>query len=215
MLMEAAGALKMMTVAPEVCNPEVIELLKQYGVVISAGHSDATFEQGMNGFSQGITAATHLFNAMSSFHHRDTGLPGAVFKSEKAFASIIADGIHVSYEALEISKKLMGERLFLITDAVEESQGVYIHIKDKDRFALPDGTLSGSMLTMLDAVKNCVRYAGITLEEALRMATLYPAKVINRADDLGIIAPGYAADLLVFDKDFSVKYVFSKGKLCK
>jgi N-acetylglucosamine-6-phosphate deacetylase len=109
---------------------------------------------------------------MSSFHHRNTGLPGAIFLSKNVFASIIADGIHVDFNTLAISKKLMNERLFLITDAVEEvKEGAYVHVKQKDRFTLPDGTLSGSCLTLLQAVKNCVEKVGIPLEEALRMAS--------------------------------------------
>ncbi|WP_207534817.1 N-acetylglucosamine-6-phosphate deacetylase [Desertivirga arenae] len=214
LLENSGGVVKMMTVAPEICPVEFIETLKKNDVVISAGHSNATFEQGNLGFSQGIKAATHLFNAMSPFNHRETGLPGAIFKSERVSSSIVADGIHVSFNALEMSKKIMGERLFLITDAVEESAGVYPHIRDKDRFIMPDGTLSGSSLTMMKAVANCVHQAGIPLEEALRMATLYPARVIG-ADNLGRITEGADADLVVFNQEFQIKAVFSKGKQVK
>jgi N-acetylglucosamine-6-phosphate deacetylase len=213
LLKEADGVLKMITLAPEMCDPEILKLLKDNGVVISAGHSNATFDEAVQGFENGITTATHLFNAMSSFHHRNTGLPGAIFLSKNVFASIIADGIHVDFNTLTISKKLMNERLFLITDAVEEvKEGAYVHVKQKDRFTLPDGTLSGSCLTLLQAVKNCVEKVGIPLDEALRMASTYPAQLI-KAPDLGKIEPGFKANLVAFSKDYRVKYSVLNGKI--
>ncbi|HEY9341289.1 MAG TPA: N-acetylglucosamine-6-phosphate deacetylase [Hanamia sp.] len=213
LLKEADGVLKMMTLAPEMCDPEIIKLLKDNGVVISAGHSNATFGEAVKGFESGITTTTHLFNAMSPIHHRDTGLPGATFLSKNIFASIIADGIHVDFNALAISKKLMNERLFLITDAVEEvKEGAYVHVKQKDRFTLPDGTLSGSCLTLLQAVKNCVEKVGIPLEEALRMASTYPAQLIQ-AKNIGKIEVGSRANLVVFSKDFRMKYSVLDGRI--
>ena len=211
LLKEAEGVLKMVTLAPEMCSPEIIKLFTDNGVVVSAGHSNATFEEAMEGFKNGATTTTHLFNAMSPLHHRDTGLPGAAFLSETAYASIIADGIHVDYNALMLSKKLMQDRLFLITDAVEEvKEGAYIHVKQKDRFTLPDGTLSGSKLTLLEAVKNCVQYANIPLDESLRMASTYPARVIGRSD-LGLIEPGAKANLSVFSPDFEPIFTVLEG----
>jgi N-acetylglucosamine-6-phosphate deacetylase len=211
LLEEANGVIKMMTLAPEVCDRDIIRLLKDYGVVISAGHSNATFEEAMKGFEWGIQSTTHLFNGMSPFHHRDTGLPGATFESDNISAGIIADGIHVAWDTLSISKKIMKQRLYLVTDAVEENnQGAYLHVKQKDRFTLPDGTLSGSRLSMIEAVKNCVEHAGIPLEEALRMASTYPAGVI-KAPDKGEIAPGYKADLVIFNKDFKVINIYVNG----
>jgi N-acetylglucosamine-6-phosphate deacetylase len=213
LLKEADGVLKMMTLAPEMCDPEIIKLLKDNGVVISAGHSNATFDEAVQGFENGITTTTHLFNAMSPMHHRDTGLPGATFLSKNVFASIIADGIHVDFNALTISKKLMSERLFLITDAVEEvKDGAYVHVKQKDRFTLPDGTLSGSCLTLLQAVKNCVEKVGIPLDEALRMASTYPAQLI-KASDLGKIEAGCKANLTIFSQDFRTEYSVLNGKI--
>ncbi len=213
LLREADGVLRMITLAPEMCDVEIIKLLKENGVIISAGHSNATFKEATVGFNNGITTTTHLFNAMSPFHHRETGLPGAVFLHNEASASIIADGIHVDYETLKVCKKLLQERLFLITDAVEEvREGAYVHVKQADRFTLPDGTLSGSCLTMLQAVKNCVKHAAIPLDEALRMASTYPAQLINSVDT-GIIKPGYKANLVVFTDDFRVSHTVVEGKI--
>lgn len=215
LLRKADGVLKIMTLAPEMCDPGIIKLLKDNGVVISAGHSNATFEQAEKGYENGITTTTHLFNAMSPMHHRDTGLPGAAFLSENAYASIIADGIHVDFNALKISKKIMKERLFLITDAVEEvKEGAYVHVKKEDRFTLPDGTLSGSKLTLLKAVENCVTHAGIPLHEAIRMASTYPALIMNLSDR-GKIAKGANASLTIFSKNYQPEFTVLNGVIIK
>lgn len=146
-------------------------------------------------------------------HHRDTGIPGAVYLSKNIYASIIADGIHVDYNTLMISKKILKERLFLITDAVEENkEGAYIHVKKEDRFTLPDGTLSGSKLTLLKAVRNCVEHAEISLDEALRMASTYPAQVMNLSDR-GKIEPGLKANLTIFSKDYKPVFTVLNGEL--
>lgn len=212
LLGEAKGVIKMMTVAPEVCTPEIIKLLTDNGVVVAAGHSNATFKEAVRGYQWGIGTTTHLFNGMSQLHHRDPGLPGAALLTESAFASIIADGIHVDFNVVVIAKRLMNERLFLVTDAVEENTtGAYLHVRKEDRFTLPDGTLSGSKLSMMKAVKNCTEHVGISEDEAFRMASAYPAKVMGYTD-LGYIAPGYRADIVVFNKDFEVETVFLDGE---
>lgn len=211
LLADAGGVVKMLTVAPEVCNSEIIKLLNDKGVVVSAGHSNATFKEAQQGFNWGIRTTTHLFNAMSQLHHRDPGLPGAAFQSENACASIIADGIHVDYNVISIAKKIMKERLFLVSDAVEENRKERdLHVRQNDRFTLPDGTLSGSLLTMMKAVKNCVENVGIPIDESLRMASAYPAALMN-IPDRGRIAPGCKADLIVFDKYFNIEKVFVGG----
>jgi len=208
---EGKGIIKMITVAPEVCDSEIIKLLNDNGIVVAAGHSNATYNEAVQGFKWGIRTTTHLFNAMSQLHHRDPGLPGAVFQAEKIFASIIADGIHIDFNMVSIAKKLLGERLFLISDAVEENlKGSYLHVRQTERFTLPDGTLSGSMLTMMKAVRNCIVNVEIPVEESLRMASVYPAEVM-KIPDKGRIKPGYKADLVVFDKNYNVEQVFIEG----
>ena len=212
---EAGGTIKMMTVAPEVCDQAFIEILVSNGIIVAAGHSNSSFWEASAGFANGIRTTTHLFNAMSPLHHRDPGLPGAAFHSSEAFASIIADGIHVDYNMVMIAKKIMGERLFLVSDAVEENLiDAYQHVRQTDRFTLPDGTLSGSLLTMLSAVKNCVHNAGISVEEGLRMASMYPAEVM-KYNDRGRIEPGYRADLILFNSDFDLQMVIIDGQIVK
>jgi N-acetylglucosamine-6-phosphate deacetylase len=213
LLDEAGGVIRMMTVAPDVCSQEIIRFLTDNGVVVAAGHSNATFREAVLGFKWGIRTTTHLFNGMSQLHHRDPGLPGAALLTENVCASIIADGIHVDYNVVKIAKKLMKERLFLVSDAVEEnSTGSYRHVRQEDRFILPDGTLSGSKLSMMKAVKNCIEHVGISADEALRMASTYPAGVLGISDQ-GLIAPSFKANIVEFNKDFETEMVMLDGNI--
>ncbi|MEO5682650.1 MAG: N-acetylglucosamine-6-phosphate deacetylase [Chitinophagaceae bacterium] len=190
--------IKIMTIAPEQCDDAIIQLLLDNGIIISAGHSNATYKEGLAAFDKGISAATHLFNAMSPLQHREPGLVGAIYNHPAVKSSIVPDGIHVDFAALRISKKIMQERLFIITDAVTATNsGDYPHVFKGDRYTMPDGVLSGSALTMMQGVKNLVQEAGIDLEEALRMASLYPAQVIGMDKQLGRIEKGYKANLII------------------
>lgn len=207
------GAFKMMTLAPECCDNEVINYLLNQGVLVSSGHSNATYEQGMEAFNLGIPTATHLFNAMSPFQHRAPGLVGAIFDSN-VYASIVADGIHVDFAAVRIAKKIMGERLFLITDAVTEAKSdSYTYIFDNDRYITENGTLAGSCLTLGKAVKNMIDQVGLEPEEALRMASLYPSRVGRLENHLGKINPGYHADMVILDRQFRVSGNIISGKI--
>ncbi|MBL7815256.1 MAG: N-acetylglucosamine-6-phosphate deacetylase [Saprospiraceae bacterium] len=202
------GIVKIMTLAPEVCSDAIVRLLQDNGIILSVGHTNASFEQATTAFDT-IGLATHLFNAMSPFGHRAMGVVGAVFAHPSVKASLVADGHHVDFEAIKIAKKLMGERLFLITDAVtENTEGGYSHRLEGDKYVIADGTLSGSALTMAKAVQNCVEKVGISLEESLRMASLYPAQAVGWDKELGRVAVGYRADFVVLDKDFTVKNTF-------
>lgn len=212
LLDKSEGIVKMMTLAPEQCSDEVIKILLDHNVIVSAGHSNATYEEATIGFKKGITTATHLFNAMSPLQGRELGMVGAVYDHATAYSSIVCDGFHTSFAAVRISKKMMQERLFLITDAVAETRGgAYRHVLKDNRYVLPDGTLSGSALTMIKAVNNCVKQAGIEFDEALRMASLYPARVAGMVQSAKIEA-GYIADLVVLSKTHEVRSVFRSGK---
>jgi len=208
----AEGELRMMTIAPELQDQEVIDYLNSKDIIISAGHSDATYEQALTFLNKPVHAATHLYNAMPPIHHREPGLVPAIFKL-KPYTSVVADGIHVGFPMIELAKKELGNRLFLITDAVTEAkQGVYQHVFTGDRYTMPDGTLSGSCLTMLKAVENCVKKVGITLEEALRMGSTYPAELL-KGHKVGLFKPGYDANIIVFDNDFKQHSTYLAGKL--
>ncbi len=197
------GAIKIITLAPEVCSKEIVELIESYGIIVSAGHSNAPYNVA-NDFFKYIHVATHLFNAMSPLHHREPGLPAAILLHADVMVSIVADGFHVDFAMIRLAKKLMGDRLFLITDAVTETEeGPYPHELKGDKYE-SNGILSGSALTMMKAVKNCVKHCEISLDEALRMASLYPAKVLGIDHETGRIEKGYKADLLLMNDKFEV-----------
>lgn len=208
---QADGEIKMITIAPELQSRDVIDYLNEQQIIISCGHSDATYEEA-TGFFDLVPAATHLFNAMPPIHHRQPGLIPAIF-NKKPYTSIVADGIHVNFAMINLAKQLLGDKLFIITDAVTDAnEGVYQHVFTGDRYTMPDGTLSGSALSMLSAVKNCFHEAGIALSEAINMASLYPARLI-KSGDKGKVEAGYNADLVAFDKEFRIKKVWLNGNL--
>lgn len=203
LLERGKGVIKMITLAPEVCSSEIVDLIQSYGVIVSAGHSNATYQQATHAFNNGILAATHLYNAMSGLQHREPGLAGALFNHAKVMCSIIPDGYHVDFAAVSIAKKIMGDRLFIITDAVTEtSEGPYPHQAEGDKY-VANGILSGSALTMMKAVKNCVEYCDIPLGEALKMASTYPAKVLG-LQKTGKLKKGYPASFVAINKSLQV-----------
>jgi N-acetylglucosamine-6-phosphate deacetylase len=199
--------IKIITLAPEVCSQEIIDTILSYGVIISAGHSNATYEQATQAFNNGITTTTHLYNAMSPLQHRSAGVVGAVMDHPSVMSSIIPDGHHVDYAAVRIAKQVMKERLFVITDAVTgTTEGYYPHQLAGDKYE-SNNILSGSALTMAMAVKNLVLHCSVDLSEALRMCSLYPARVMNMQNEYGIIQSGAAAAMVVMNDTFEVLQV--------
>lgn len=206
------GVIKMMTIAPELQDDEVMDYLSSQNIIISAGHTDATYEQASKFFNGSVAAATHLFNAMPQMHHREPGIIPAIFE-QKPYTSIVADGIHVSFAMIALAKRELGDKLFFITDAVTvATDGAYQHQLKGDRYVMPDGTLSGSALTMLKAVENGVTQAGIGLAEAINMASLYPAQLASLTKK-GKIEAGCFADLLIFNDSFTVATTVLQGEI--
>jgi len=198
------GVISMITLAPEICTPEIIKAIQEEGIIVSAGHTNASYETAMQFFNEGIPVATHLFNAMSSFQHRAPGVVGALFDHPTAMSSIIADGYHVDYAAIRIAKKIMGDRLFCITDTVTAtSTGLYQHTLVGDKYESA-GTLSGSALTQLKSIQNLVEHVGIPLSEAIRMCSVYPAKVMQNKHVEGTIAFNKKANLLCLSEDLTI-----------
>lgn len=203
------GVIKIITLAPEVCSDEVIQLLQKHNIIISAGHSNATYDQATAAFEVGITTATHLYNAMSPLQHRAPGMVGALFNHPTVTCSIIPDGYHVEYAAVAIAKKAMGERLFAITDAVTTTNsGAYQHQLAGDKYESA-GILSGSALTMHKAFQNLVQQVNIPVEEALRMCSLYPAQVLQQDKNYGKLAPGYRAQAVVVSNNLDLVNVIN------
>lgn len=212
LLQKGKNVIRVMTLAPEQCDKEIIELLLRNKIVVSAGHTNATYDEAMNGFNSGIPVATHLFNAMSPLQGREPGMVGAIYDSG-VMSSIVCDGVHVDFASVRISKKIMKEKLFFITDAVAEIlHGEYQHVFKTNRYTLPNGTLSGSALTMLHAVKNGIEEVGIGLEESFRMASLYPAKLMGIDKTYGCINPGSSADFAVLDEKLNLERVIIGGE---
>ena len=206
------GIVKMITLAPELQDSEVLDYLNNQGIVLSSGHSNATYTEGKAFLNKPIQAVTHLYNAMPPMHHREPGYIPAIFE-EKPYTSIVADGVHVDFVMIGLAKRELGDKLFLITDAVTAAnEGVYQHQFKSDRYVMPDGTLSGSSLTLLKAIENCVKHVGIELAEAVNMASLYPAQLIGEAGK-GKIENGFDADIVVFDNNYQVQATLFKGAL--
>lgn len=204
LLEHGKDVIKIITLAPEICHPTILEKIKQYNIIISAGHSNATFKEATDAFNNSVTMTTHLFNAMSQINSREPGLVGATMQHSKAMASIIPDGFHVHYENIKLAKQLMKDRLFVITDAVTNcNKGYYQHKLDGNKYKA-NGTLSGSALTMLQAVKNLVSYCNIPFVEAINMASLYPAKLLGMDNTTGKIKKGYTASFNLLDEELNI-----------
>jgi len=188
--------ISMITLAPEICSHAIIDLIQSHGIVVSAGHSNANYETATHFFDNNIKVATHLFNAMSPFAHRAPGMVGALFNHKTAKSSIIVDGYHVNYDAVKTAIKIMGNRLFCITDAVTTTvTGPYQHQLVGDKYE-SDGTLSGSALTQLKSVQNLVEHVGVDFTEAIEMCSVYPARVMQKKEMSGSIQIGKPAALI-------------------
>ena len=211
LIKRTAGVPTYLTIAPEMFSPEELILLLDSEIMCSLGHSDATYSQAMDAIKKGVSRITHLFDAMSQWQSRQLGLVGASFDSD-AWTSIIADGLHCDFKSLELAYRLKKGRLFLITDAVtNDVSGPYSFLAKDGRFTNEAGVLSGSSLTMIEAIQNCVQKASIPLEEAIKMATVYPAEVANLTE-LGSIEVGKRACFVELNPALEVLQVWYDGK---
>lgn len=212
---------RLVTLAPELANaPAMIEQLAARGIVVSAGHSDATYAEALAGFAAGIQWGTHLFNAMRDFNHREPGLTGALLTTAIQ-TGVIADGVHVHPAALRLAFHAKGaEQLTLVTDAMAAMgmpAGRY-HLSDRtvlvdERAArLEDGTLAGSILMLDQAVRNMVTWTGCSVGTAWQMASANPARLLGLTQK-GRIATGCDADLVLLDSDLQVSHTLVGGQL--
>lgn len=210
------------TLAPEMVPGGTIRQLSRAGVRVSAGHSAASHEQTAAALAEGLSGFTHLFNAMPALQSRNPGMVGAALADPHSWCGIIVDGQHVHAVTLGIAlaAKAPG-RMMLVTDAMPtvgaaghgfQLAGQTITVKD-GRCTTADGTLAGSNLDMAAAVRNTVALLGQPLEEALRMASLYPAAFLGLDGRRGRIAPGYRADLLLLDDDLKVRRTWIGGQM--
>ena len=204
----------LITLAPEKTTPCLIKKLAKKGVIISAGHSMASYDETKRAIKAGLSGFTHLFNAMRPIHHREPGLITAALLDARCYSGIIADGHHVHEAIIKLAlKTITPKRMFLVTDAMP------IVGSDKCSFMLGDeqiifknskcqtmdGRLAGSALNMLKAVENCHKIIGVDLHIAVQMASIIPAKFINMAHHLGQIKIGYTANLIRVSEDLTIK----------
>lgn len=213
-LCENGDVITKITIAAE--NPTVnyIPDFKKAGIIVSIGHSNATYEVAKAAFHKGATFATHLHNAMSPISSgRAMGVVGAVLDSD-VYTGIIVDGVHVNYGNVRIDKKAKGDKLCIVTDSLAAAGagpelesftfvGKTIHVKEGRCFD-GNGTIAGASITMMESIKNAVEYVEIPLAEAIRMSNLYPARAIGVDDRLGSVEKGKIANLAVFTPDYRV-----------
>ena len=217
----ARGHVRMMTIAPELDGAtEVIGEASRRGVCISLGHSDADLEQTRRGVNAGGRHATHTFNAMRPLDHRAPGILGEVLTNKQLSADVIADGIHVDPIVVDLLFRAKGiENFVLITDAISATgmpDGRYelgtLEVELKDGRCVRDGNLAGSALTMDRAVRNVMKFAGLDLQQAVRTASMNPAKVAGMPKK-GTIEPGTDADFVVLTPAGEVRATVVKGVL--
>ena len=220
-LKRGADVIKIVTISPEMVDTKYIKKLVNSGIRVAAGHSDATYEQAVEAFESGVSSVTHIFNAMSQFGSRDPGLVGAALENDNIWAGIIVDGYHVHFSSVKVCKKAKAwNKLFLITDAMPPV-GKPDHAFKlgnleiscyEGKCTTEDGTLAGSALNMASAIRNCIQKVGIPMDEALRMASTYPAEYLCINDRFGRIEPGYTANMTIFDYQLYVCGVVVNGK---
>ena len=218
---EFADVIKIATIAPELTEFKFIEDCLQKNIIVSIGHSAATYEETMQAIERGASHITHLFNAQSGLHHRKPGIVGAALTSN-AIVELIADNVHVHPAAQKIVAKVKPrDEIILITDSVRacgigdglsELGGHKVFVKG-NLATLEDGTLAGSVAKMNDVVKNFARNSGFSKAEVVELVTKNPARELKIYDKVGSIEIGKAADFVIFDEDFNVKRTIIDGKI--
>lgn len=209
------GVIRLLTIAPELFDKEMIGYILSKGITISAGHSASSSKTAKDAFGQGITCVTHLYNAMSQLNSREPGLVGASLDSD-VYAGIIVDGIHCDYTAVHIAHELKKGKLFLVSDAtlignVDTVLNGREYLFRNGRYINIDGNLAGSNITMWHGIVNSVKHAGIETSDAFDMATSIPAAALGLSDSIGTIQADQEANLVVLSKDLDLEAVIVKG----
>jgi N-acetylglucosamine-6-phosphate deacetylase len=220
-LCQLRGGRTVLTLAPEMTSPQMISRLAQAGVLVSGGHSNASYAETMAAIAHGLRGFTHLFNAMAPLAPRAPGIIGAALHDPNTWCGIIVDGHHVDPVMLQLALRCKRhDRFMLVTDAMPVVgsdaasfvlQGRTIHVQDgvcRDE----EGTLAGTALDMAGAVRNAVATLGLELGEAARMASEYPAEFLGLGSELGRIAPGYRANLVLVDAELRVRQTWIDGR---
>lgn len=223
LLAMAGGLVRLMTLAPEMAGAEgVLEALAAAGAVASVGHSEATYEDLLRALPLGVRHATHTGNAMTGLHHREPGTLGSVLALDAITCELIGDGVHIHPAVMKVIWQAKGsDRLVLVSDATasaglpdgEYHQGHRTVMIKEGRASLPDGTLAGSCSPLHRSVRNMVKLCGAPLHEAVRMASLNPARVVGCDGWTGSIEVGKQADLVLVDDDFRPLWTMVGGRV--
>ncbi len=222
----SGGNISLMTVAPELDGIHELALYcAKEGIVLAAGHSNATYDDMMEAVQAGILHSTHFFNAMRRLHHRDPGVVGAIMIYPNIACEIIADGYHLHPAIVKLLRRVKPiHKIVLITDCLRptgQKEGKLfanhqeVYLKDGLFIRKDDETIAGSALTMIQGVRNLVEDMEVPMEDALRMASCNPATVISRQIETGYIMPGRDADIVVFDKDYNIRLTMVRGDIKK
>ncbi|MCQ9122017.1 N-acetylglucosamine-6-phosphate deacetylase [Rodentibacter pneumotropicus] len=221
-LCENGDVITKITIAAENPTSQYIPDFVKSGIIVSIGHSNATYETTKEAFRKGATFATHLHNAMSPISSgRAMGVVGAVLDSD-VYTGIIIDGVHVNYGNIKIDKKVKGDKLCIVTDSIAAAgaspelesftfEGKTIYVKE-GRCYDANGTIAGASITMMESIKNAVEYVELPLAEAIRMSNLYPARAISVDDHLGSVEKGKVANLAVFTPNYEVTGTVVNGE---
>jgi len=221
-IIEHSDIIKLVTLAPEMDKDHqcIKKLAAESDVLVSMGHTDATFEEAMSAAKDGVNHATHLFNAMSALAHRNPGVVGAALASENVSVEVIADTFHINPGLYSIIAKVKGDKMVLITDCTRAGgmpDGEYdlggqpIFLKGIE-CRLADGTIAGSVLKLNSAVKNVLDYTNLPVNEVFKMASLNPANAIGCGDRLGSLEEGKDADIIITDANINIIRTIKKGK---
>ncbi len=215
----AGGLIQKVTLAPEESGAlELTRHLKRHKVVASIGHTNCTAQRAQQAIKEGASSCTHFFNAMSGVHHRTPGAATAILMSNDIRAELIADGVHLAPEVLQLALNVKGaDQLLLVTDAMAAqsfSDGVFdlggqkVIVKGNEA-RMENGVLAGSVLTMNQALIHIINATDCSLVDAVKMASTTPAKELGLSHQIGSITVGKKADLVVLDDCFQVKYIFN------
>ena len=221
-IIDNADIITSVTLAPEMDKDHkcIKKLAAESNVLISMGHSDASFDEAMSAAADGVNHATHLFNAMSALAHRNPGVVGAALASDNVSVELIADTFHINPGLYSIVAKLKGDKTVLITDCTRAGgmpDGEYdlggqpIFLKGIE-CRLADGTIAGSVLKLNDAVKNVIEHTSLPVNEVFKMASLNPATAIHCADRIGSLEVGKDADIIIADENINIIRTIKKGK---
>ena len=219
---EHQDVIRKISIAPELeYSVELVEYLKDKNTVVSLGHTNATYEEAMKAIEAGATSGTHTYNAMTPLTHRAPGVVGAIMSDDRVYAELILDGVHVHFAAAKALLNAKGkDKVTLITDSIEAAgleDGTYslggqpVYVKGKEA-RLENGALAGSVANMNECVYNAYKHLGLSLNEAVNLASYNPAQSLHE-DKLGELKVGNVADIILFDDDINIKHVYLDGNL--